>query len=81
MDSLRYEHLKNKGCIAMTRDPDNPKTHVIVECQRYNEDGDPVTITHKLSLAEMQEVREKTHQECNRLDNLITDITAVLNTP
>lgn len=82
LDSRTYERAKNRGRLTITKDPANPTTHALVSVDFYDkETGDRDTVTESISLSELQDIRQKTHQERNRLDTMITDFTTTLAAP
>lgn len=82
LDSRMYERAKNRGRLTTVKDPAKPTTHVLITVDYYDkETGNKDSVTESVSLEELQDIRQKTNQERNRLDTMITDITAILTAP
>lgn len=82
LETRTYERAKTRGRVTIVKDTENPTTHVAITINYYDrESGTSDAVTEVVSLEEVQNIRQKTHQERNRLDTLITDIQAVLSAP
>lgn len=80
LDPQAYKQAKNRGRASMAIDASGTVGDAVIVTINYydRETGNTDASLYPLSLAALQDIRQKTNQELNRLDLLITDMKTTL---